>query len=76
LVGSAASRDQHADVVPVQQRLVQFGRFLSLRRSLVFRYVFQDHIDEIIEPEQRSAELAVVLHDDPDLRTDTPIDKL
>ena len=31
--------------------------------------------DEIIESEQRSAELAVVLHDYPDFRTDTPIDK-
>lgn len=31
--------------------------------------------DEIIESEQRSAELAVVLHDYPDFRTDTPIDE-
>jgi len=66
LARPTASRYQHTDVVPVQQRLVQLGRFLSLRRGLVFRHVLQDHIDEIIEAEQSSAELAVVLHDDPD----------
>ena len=32
--------------------------------------------DEIMEPEQGSTELAVILHYDPEFRTDTSIDEL
>lgn len=66
---------QLTDVVAVQQNLIEFGDSLSFRRVLHLGDVFQQHVDEVIEAEQCSGHLFVVLHENVDAGADALINK-
>lgn len=69
------SRDQHRDVVSVEEDLVEFGDSLAFRSVLDLCDVFQKHVDEIIESKERSSHLLVVLHEDVNARSDALVDE-
>ena len=57
-----ASRNQHGDVVPIQQDLVQLGHPPALAGHLVLRHVLQHHVDEVVKAEQSADHLLIILH--------------
>ena len=66
----------HGDIVAIEQDLIELGDSSSLRRALVLGHVFQVHVDEVVEPEQRAHDLFVVLHDDVNARSNSFVHQL
>merc|ERR1712226_1451446 len=68
---SFTSRHQHRDVVSVEEHLIEPSHPLSLAGTLVLHHVLQNHVDKVVESEQGSHDLFVVLHDDVNPRSDS-----
>merc|ERR1711872_489500 len=73
---SFSTRNEHSDVIAVEQNLIEFRDPPSLGRVFIFGDVFDDHVDEVVEAQKSPDDLLVVLHDDPYSRTDTFIHQL
>jgi len=74
--GASTSRNQHANIISVQQSLCQLRGFSALRCILIFCHIVQNHIDEIIETKELAGELTVALHDYPYSWANTSINQL
>lgn len=52
------------------------GSWNGIGADLQLNDILQDHVDIVIESQQGPGELLVALHDNPDARADTFVDKL
>ena len=59
---TVSTRNQHGDVVPIQQNLVQLGDSPALTGHLVLGHVLQHHVDEVVKAEQSADHLLIILH--------------
>ena len=57
---------QHGDVVPVEQDLVKPGHSPAFAGTLVLYHVVQHHVDKVVEAQQGTHHLLIILHDDVD----------
>lgn len=69
-------RNQHSDVVSIQQNLIQFCHSSSLWGAFKFCDIFQHHIDIVIKTQQHSHNFFVILHNDVNARSNTFIHQL
>lgn len=60
----------HGDVIAIEQDLVQLCDASALGRGFELGHVLQDHVDKVVESEERAHDLLVVLHDNMDSRAD------
>lgn len=73
---SFATRNQHSNVIAVEQDLIELRDATAFGGLLELSDVFEDHVDEIVEAEKSSDDLFVVAHDYVNARADTLVDQL
>lgn len=70
-----STRHKHRNIVAIQQNLIKFRDAFALRRVLNLGDVLEQHVDKVIEAQQCSAHLLVVLHQDVNPRADAFVDE-
>lgn len=58
------NRIYHCDIIPVEKDLIQFCNPFPFRSGLILRYILQQHVHEIVEPQKSADYLFVIFHND------------